>query len=70
MSVVCWDLVYSNVHSSSPTIHHHVSSTYTVARGEILSHPENSIPQTIVLRYLEIGSILCTKHRSDGIVSI
>jgi hypothetical protein len=28
------------------------------ARGEILSLPENSVPQTIVLRYQEIGGIL------------
>jgi hypothetical protein len=41
-----------------------------VFRGEILSHPENSVPQTLVLRYKEIGGILCTKQRSNGIVSI
>jgi hypothetical protein len=41
-----------------------------LTQGEILSHPENSVLQTIVLRYLEIGGILCTKQRSDGIVSI
>jgi hypothetical protein len=39
-------------------------------RGEILSHPQSSVPQTIVLRYQEIGGILCTKQRSNGIVSI
>jgi hypothetical protein len=31
--------------------------------GEILRPPENSVPQTIVLRYKEIGGILCTKQR-------
>jgi hypothetical protein len=37
--------------------------------GEILSHPENSVPQAIVLRYQEIKGILCTKQRNNGIVS-
>jgi hypothetical protein len=41
------------------------------SRGEILSPPENSVPQTIVLRYQEIGGLLCSKQRSNGtIVSI
>jgi hypothetical protein len=38
--------------------------------GEILRPPENSVPQTIVLRYKEIVGILCTKQQSNGIVSI
>jgi hypothetical protein len=42
----------------------------TIYRGEIRSHPENGVPQTIVLRYQEMGGILCTKQRSNGIVSI
>jgi hypothetical protein len=38
-------------------------------RGEILSHLENGVPQTIVvLRYQEIGGILSKKQRSNGIV--
>jgi hypothetical protein len=41
-----------------------------ITSGEILSHPENSVPQTLVLRYQEIGGILCTKQRSNSIVSI
>jgi hypothetical protein len=32
-------------------------------RGEILRPPENSVPQTIVYRYQEIGDILCGNHR-------
>jgi hypothetical protein len=39
-------------------------------RGEILRPPENSVPQTIVLRFQEIEGILCTKQRSNVIVSI
>jgi hypothetical protein len=39
-------------------------------RGEILRPPENSVPQTTVFRYQEIGDILCTKQRSNGIVFI
>jgi hypothetical protein len=45
-------------------------SSIVHCRGEILCHPENSFPQTIVLRYQEIGGILCTKQQSKGIVSI
>jgi hypothetical protein len=45
-------------------------NTKILSRGEILSHPENNVPQTIVLRYQEIGGILCTKQRSNGINSI
>jgi hypothetical protein len=39
-------------------------------RDEILSHPENSVPQSIVLRYQKIGGILYMKQRSNCIVSI
>jgi hypothetical protein len=41
-----------------------------LTKGEILSHPEISVPQTIVLRNQEIGGLLSTKQRSNGIVSI
>jgi hypothetical protein len=43
---------------------------YAFSCGEILSPPENSFPQTIVLRYQEISGILCTKQRRNGTVSI
>jgi hypothetical protein len=36
--------------------------------GEILSHPENSVPQTIVLRYLEIGSVQYCVRNSEAMV--
>jgi hypothetical protein len=42
----------------------------TLLWGEILRHPENSVPQTIVVRYPEIGDKLCTKQRSNGFVFI
>jgi hypothetical protein len=37
--------------------------------AEILRPPENSVPQIVVLRYQEMGGILCTKQRSNGIVT-
>jgi hypothetical protein len=40
-----------------------------IYRGEILRPPENSVPQTIVLRYQEIGDILRMKQHINGIVS-
>jgi hypothetical protein len=35
---------------------------------EIFSPPAGSVPQTIVVRYKEIGGILCTKKRIKGLV--
>jgi hypothetical protein len=32
--------------------------------------PENSVPQTIVFRYKEIGDKLCGKHRKKGYVPV
>jgi hypothetical protein len=34
-----------------------------LTRGKILRTPENSVPQTIVFRYKDIGDKLCGKHR-------
>jgi hypothetical protein len=39
------------------------SSKGNRARGEILRHPENSVPKTIVFHNKEIGDKLCRKHR-------
>jgi hypothetical protein len=36
---------------------------FHVSSGEIFRPPENSVPQTIVFRFKEIGGKLCTKHR-------
>jgi hypothetical protein len=36
---------------------------YISCWGEILKSPENSVPQTIVFRYKEIGDKLCGKRR-------
>jgi hypothetical protein len=43
-----------------------VQKVEDLIRGEILSHPENSVPQTIVLRYQEIG-VYCVR-KSEAMV--
>jgi hypothetical protein len=36
--------------------------------GKIHSHPENSVPQTIVLPYQEIGGIYCVRSNEAMVV--
>jgi hypothetical protein len=48
-------------------IHSAVSDRWRVITwGEILRSPENSVPQTIVFLYQEIGDILWGKHRKKS----
>jgi hypothetical protein len=50
---------------NSRDIHEAFAGQYS---GEILRPPDNSVPQTTVFRYQEIGGKLCAKQRSNGIV--